>query len=178
MTGYLQAWLAVRHERRIGNTHLQYVLAMQLSQLEKVFLMLSASPMTSLLPSKLSRTISPTPLLILRCIAIDKCGILKAFRYLNLYRGPSLALEAVCVVQLVPTSSQSCIMGRESIISLLHIPARQISLTGIVVLIVRIMLLGRRAAETLSRCTGEVAVDIIVGSTIRALRECFVGCSE
>jgi hypothetical protein len=61
-----------------AQTYLQYVFAIQLLQLEKVFLTLSSDDVADLLPSKLSKTISLTPLRTLRCMAAVMCGILYA----------------------------------------------------------------------------------------------------
>lgn len=60
------------------NTYLQYDAAIQFDQLLKVVLTLDTSlVIESLLPSKLSITISPNPLLLLHCIAVVICGILE-----------------------------------------------------------------------------------------------------
>jgi hypothetical protein len=57
-------------------THLQYVLAIQLSQLEKVFFALEISSVMARFPNKLSTTRSPIFLRTLRRMAVDMCGIL------------------------------------------------------------------------------------------------------
>ena len=77
MTGHLGGSSTVLLSYFCAETHLQYVFAMQLLQLENVFLTLSASSVIDdLFPSKLSKTISLTPLRTLLCMAAVMCGIL------------------------------------------------------------------------------------------------------
>lgn len=76
MTGHLECIRKALWECSRVKTYLQYDLAIQLLQLENVFLTLSTSPVIDLLPSRLPNTMSFTPLCTLLRMAAVMCGIL------------------------------------------------------------------------------------------------------